>query len=158
MRSCLPLLLLLAAVPGAAQSIGLRFGAPEAPSHAGPRIRAGRWLPGVWGWGWGAGWSNPGPLRVIVEKAPEKEKPAPAYVNNKEYVSERLSPRMTEVTAAAHTPAPVHWQPCDLRLLGGEAFSAAQCAEVDDSLLVRTETGRRYRFSRDLVAAITPRN
>jgi hypothetical protein len=91
---------------------------------------------------------------VIVEHAPEPEKPAPRYVFNKEYVPERHSPRMTEVAAAPSPQPQTEWRACSLKLTSGELLDKAECAEVDDSVLVRTEPGRRYRFSRDLVSSL----
>jgi hypothetical protein len=122
------------------------------PGHSVHPVRPVR--PGIWGWGWGSGWANPGTVRVVVEPAPEKEKAAPPYVTNKEWVAERLTPRMTEITAAPAAPAPADWKRCNLKLTSGESFEAASCAEVDDTLLVRSDSGRRYRFSRDLIASL----
>jgi hypothetical protein len=79
---------------------------------------------------------------------------APAHVLNKEYVAERLNPRMTEIAAAPATAPEIEWKPCALELTTKESFQAALCAELDDVVLLKARTGRRYRFSRDLVAAI----
>lgn len=155
------LVTVLALLPFAAEAqdrsrVVLRFPPERAAAPGGMRaVRPAR-VPGVWGWGWGwnPGWAQSGPLRVIVEQAPEKEKPAPPYIVNKEYTPERHTPRMTEVAAAQAAPAQVEWRKCSVRLKTGESFDVASCAEVDDTLLVKAETGRRYRFSRDLIAAL----
>lgn len=149
------LLLISAATWG--QAFKLHFppaGQATSPPRGGIRPgHPGRTIPRVWGWG-GGWWGNPGPVRVIVEKAPEPEKPAPRYVFNKEYVPERHSPRMTEVAAAPAAPREAEWRTCSLKLTSGESFDGAECAEVDDSVLVKAESGRRYRFSSDLIASL----
>lgn len=105
---------------------------------------------GAWG-GWG--WGNPEPVRIVVQSPAEKEKPAPVVVN-KEYVAERYSPKITEVATAPAVSSAMAWKGCRVTLTGGEKFEGAQCAEVDDALLVKSATGRRYRFSRDLVDSL----
>ncbi len=157
MRLSLTALLFLA--PGALWGQGFKLYFPPAGQAARPPAvgirpgHPGRLFPQVWGWG-GGWWGNPGPARVIIEKAPEPEKPAPRYVFNKEYVAERHSPRMTEVAAAPAAARDAEWRTCSLQLTSGELFASAACAEVDDSVLVRTESGRKYRFSRDLVSSL----
>ncbi len=89
-----------------------------------------------------------------MQDAVEKEKPIPPVVVNKEFVAERHSPRITEVAAAPAAAATTEWRMCEIKLLSGERFAGAECAEVDDALLVKSAVGRRYRFSRDLVDSI----
>lgn len=106
---------------------------------------------GIWWWR-GGGWSFAEPARAVPKAEPEKA--APAYVVNRDYVAERYTPRMTEVAAAGAAAVPLQWTECRVMLVSGERMEGAKCAEVDDSLLVRTVEGRRYRFSLDLVASI----
>jgi len=120
--------------------------APRPPVH---RPMIGGW--GGWG-GWG--WANPEPVRIVVQAPAEREKPVPPVVVNKEYVAERYSPRMTEVAGAPAVASAVAWKGCGVKLTSGERFEGAQCAEVDDAVLVRSAAGRRYRFSRDLVDSL----
>lgn len=152
------LLAILVLIPSAAwaQRFKLQFPFAEQTVRAPAGIRPGhmgRTFPRVWGWG-GGWWGNPGPLRVIVEQAPEPEKPAPRYVFNKEFVTEKLAPRMTEIASAPAGAPQAEWRGCSIQLTSGEVFDNAACAEVDDSVLVRSQSGRRYRFSRDLIAIL----
>lgn len=118
--------------------------------HGGIGFRRAPRIAGGWGWG-GWGWWNPEPLRVVIQSEPQKEKEAPAYVTNSNYVPERPAPRLTEVAAAPALQVRADWNACAVTLKSGERFEGAQCAEVDDTVLVKSHSGRRYRFSRDLV-------
>lgn len=62
--------------------------------------------------------------------------------------------RMTEVASAPAVVTTALWKGCGVLLTSGGKFEGAQCAEVDDALLVRSSAGRRYRFSRDLVDSV----
>jgi hypothetical protein len=61
---------------------------------------------------------------------------------------------MTEVAGAAAVVVAAEWADCGVVLVSGERFEGARCAEVDDTLLVRAQSGRRYRFSLDLVETV----
>lgn len=135
-----------------APSPGVGPGLPGRPGIGGHRPAR---VVGGWGWGWGGWvWWNPEPLRIVIQQEPEKEKEAPAYVTNKDYVAERPAPRLTEVASAPAPAVQPGWKDCDVRLIGGESFKGVQCAEVDNSVLVKAESGRRYRFSADLIESL----
>lgn len=130
--------------------------APAPPADRGAAAgrgfgRRGGWF--VWPWGWWAA-REERPLPKPVDPEP----PARAWVENKDYVSPRLNPALTDYTEAA-LPAPgagsaaavERLAPCRVVLQSGEVAEAAWCEWRPDSVRYQDPDGRIVRLSIDLV-------